>query len=121
MASRAIPIKATHTPGGKTDFNDWFRCPRCGFINQWSKVATPAFAAIKVCDAQQESVPGPAGNIFRSHEFPALNSLCILKTVDTKLVALGYVRGDTVETEYYTARYYQPEAGCRFCGQVNLR
>ena len=111
---RATTLKASPTRG-KSDHNDWFRCPRCGFINQWSKTATPTMANVGIYDVQQES-PDPGispGALTDTHCYcdePRMLG-CTVKYGDDGVSGIAV---------YYTPRYYQANSGCRFCGQVWL-
>lgn len=112
---RAIPIRSGRT-SSKNEEGDLFRCPRCGFVNNWSKTSRPGYAGIYIGDASVASDPVSAV------EEPGLNvAMCTLEAVDFHgyTVKVGDDGTNGIGT-YYTTRYYQPNAGCRFCGRVNL-
>lgn len=112
---RAIPIRSGRTET-KNEQGDLFRCPKCGFVNYWSKTATPGYAAINVGDVSIPSIV--FNNGLDTYE---RNKLCTLEAVDFHGCTVKF--GDDGVTGigvYYTPRYYQANAGCRFCGQVNL-
>ena len=113
---RAVPIRAGHTRR-KNEENDLFRCPRCGFINWWSKTSLPGYASVVVEDVPSVSDGGVS--VPDMAMVGVRDTLCTVDGVDIHGATMG-VGSDGVSAVdvYYSARKYAAGAGCRFCGQV---
>jgi hypothetical protein len=95
---------------GKNDQNKYFRCKRCGFINNIDRTALPERATENVVDAYVRSNPGDPIDVKCE--------ICTLECVD---IPGGVTRDmeDGTDEVYFTTRNYFPVQGCNFCGQVN--
>lgn len=110
MSNRLRPVRFKYSPIKNAE-GKYFRCPNCGFILDMDRTSTPERANIAITD---EYVYSDLSTM------PDADKICTMETPGMIGNAMKLMQDGNPQDVYYTARSYSPNAGCAFCGQVNL-